>query len=50
MIRRALLMLAIAGIYVAVKRNLQHAAPPAKDVAADARWANEGGNNAPSSV
>jgi hypothetical protein len=50
MIRRALLLLAIAGICVAIKRNLRNAAQPAKDVAADAQWANEGGANAPSSV
>jgi hypothetical protein len=50
MIRRALLLLAIAGICVAIKRNFRHAAQTAKDVAADAQWANEGGANAPSSV
>ena len=46
MIRRALLLLAIAGIYVAIKRNLQRSTPPVKD-AAEAQWANEGGANAP---
>jgi hypothetical protein len=48
MIRRALLLLAMAGIYVAIKRNFRNAAQPVKDVAADAQWANEGGANAPS--
>lgn len=47
MIRRALLLLAIAGIYVAIKRNLQRSTPPVKDAAAEAQWANEGGANAP---
>jgi hypothetical protein len=50
MIRRALLLLAIAGIYLAIKRTLRNTAQPVKDVAADAQWANEGGANAPSSV
>ena len=50
MIRRALLLLAIAGIYMAIKPILQNSARPAKDAAADARWANEGGANAPSSL
>lgn len=48
--RRALLLLAMAGIYVAIRRNRQNPARPAKDAAADARWANEGGANAPSFV
>jgi hypothetical protein len=50
MIRRAVLLLAIAGICVVIKRSLRNAAQPVKDVAADAQWANEGGANAPSSV
>jgi len=50
MIRRALLLLAMAGIYVAIKRNFRNAAQRAKDMAADAQWANEGGANAPSAV
>lgn len=48
MIRRALLLLALAGIYVGIKRKMQNAAPPAKDEEAAARWANEGGAIAPS--
>lgn len=50
MIRRALLLLALAGIYVLVKRNAKGAASPASDHDADARWATEGGANAPASV
>lgn len=50
MIRRALLLLAIAGIYVLVKRNAKTPTPHPSDRAADARWANEGGANAPTSV
>jgi hypothetical protein len=50
MIRRALLLLAMAGIYLAIKRNFRNAVQPVKDVGADAQWANEGGANAPSSV
>jgi hypothetical protein len=49
MIRRALLLLTIAGIYIALKRNRQHKRS-ADDCAADAGWANEGGANAPASV
>jgi hypothetical protein len=50
MIRRALLLLTIAGIYIALKRNGQKAKRSANDQAADASWANEGGANAPASV
>jgi hypothetical protein len=50
MIRRALLLLALAGIYVGIKRKLQNDAQPVEDQAAAAQWANEGGANAPSSV
>jgi hypothetical protein len=50
MIRRVLLLLAIASICVAIRRNFQNAAQPVKDEAADAQWANEGGANSPSSV
>jgi hypothetical protein len=49
MIRRALLLLAIAGIYVAIKRSIEKSPQPAADRAADARWANEGGAHAPAS-
>jgi hypothetical protein len=50
MIRRALLLLAMVGIYVAIKRKLDNAAQPVKDESVDSQWANEGGANAPSSV
>jgi hypothetical protein len=51
MIRRALLLLTIAGIYIALKkRHDQNAKRPANEHAADANWANEGGANAPASV
>jgi hypothetical protein len=50
MIRRALLLLTLAGIYLALKRGGQKDALPATDHAADAQWANEGGANAPASV
>jgi hypothetical protein len=50
MIRRVLLLLAMVGIYAAIKRSLQTEVRPAKDHAADAQWANEGGANAPASV
>jgi hypothetical protein len=50
MIRRALLLLAMAGIYVAIKRSNQKPSQPATDRAADARWANEGGAQAPASL
>jgi hypothetical protein len=50
MIRRALLLLAMAGIYVAIRRSLQNEVPSAKDNAAEAQWVNEGGANAPASV
>ncbi len=50
MIRRALLLLAIAGIYMLVKRNGKALTPHPSDREADSRWANEGGANAPTSV
>jgi hypothetical protein len=50
MIRRALLLLAMAGIYVAIKSSLQKNSQPAKDHAAEAQWANEGGANSPAIV
>jgi hypothetical protein len=50
MIRRALLLLAMAGIYVAIKRSLQPQAPLAEDPSAEAQWTNEGGANAPAPV
>jgi hypothetical protein len=50
MIRRALLLLALAGIYVAIKRSAEKPSQPASDRAADARWANEGGAHTPASL
>ncbi len=50
MIRRALLLLAMAGIYIAIKRSIQKPPPLATDHAADARWANEGGAHAPATL
>jgi hypothetical protein len=47
MIRRALLLLTMAGIYVAISRSLQSEVRPAKDHEAEAQWANEGGAIAP---
>jgi hypothetical protein len=47
MIRRALLLLALAGIYVAIKRSLQAEVRPVNDNTAEAQWANEGGASAP---
>jgi len=47
MIRRALLLLALAGIYVAIKRSLQTERRSVNDDASEAQWANEGGANAP---
>jgi hypothetical protein len=49
MIRRALLLLALAGVYVAITRRRQ-TARLAKDHAAEAQWANEGGASAPAAV
>ncbi|HEY0748978.1 MAG TPA: hypothetical protein VGD63_19900 [Steroidobacteraceae bacterium] len=53
MIRRALLILAIAGIYVAVKRNAQQNVRNGqrKDQRdQQSTWANEGGANVPTGV
>jgi hypothetical protein len=50
MIRRALLLLTLAAVYIAVKRNAAKASVSTTDHAADAQWANEGGANAPTSV
>jgi hypothetical protein len=50
MLRRALLLLAVAAIYMAIKNNRQNPKQPSADKAADAQWANEGGANAPASV
>ena len=50
MIRRALLVLTLAGLYMAFKRAGQRRDLQANDRSADAQWANEGGANAPESV
>jgi hypothetical protein len=50
MLRRALLSLAMAAIYVAIKRSNLRLSQPALDRAADAQWAKEGGAHAPSFV
>jgi hypothetical protein len=50
MIRRTLLLLAIAGLYMAIRRHGRERARRAADRDADAQWANEGGANAPPSV
>ena len=51
MIRRALLLVTLAAIYIAYKRSRSNRpAPGAADHASDAQWANEGGANAPASV
>jgi hypothetical protein len=47
MIGRALLLLAIAAIYVAIKRSNHRVSQAAMDRTANARWANEGGAHAP---
>lgn len=50
MIRKLILVLAAAGIYLAVKRGLELQARQTKDRAAEAQWANEGGANSPPSL
>jgi hypothetical protein len=46
MIKRTLLLLAIAGIYIWIRRNQQSAAPVKEaERAAESEWANEGGAN-----
>jgi hypothetical protein len=50
MIRRALLVLTLAAVYMAYKRAQANRANPEADHEADAQWANEGGANAPASV
>lgn len=47
MIRRALLLLALVGVYLAYKQSKHAAGAAASDQEEDARWANEGGANAP---
>ena len=48
MIRRTLLLLAMVGIYVAIKRSLQTEVRQNRDRTAEAQWANEGGASAAS--
>ena len=48
MIRRALLVLTIAAIYLAIKRSAENKVRRAVERDADAQWANEGGANTPS--
>jgi hypothetical protein len=50
MIRRLLLLLAVAAVYVAFQRSRNNARQRAVDDEAEAQWANEGGANSPSSV
>ena len=50
MIRRTLLLMLLAGVYIAIKRYAEKQARPSPEHAADAQWANEGGANAPASV
>jgi hypothetical protein len=50
MIRRAIILLSAAAIYLMVKRSMREADKPVQDRNADAQWANEGGANSPSSV
>lgn len=46
MIRRALVLLIMAGIYVAIRRSVPTEVRPAIDNEAEVQWANEGGANA----
>jgi hypothetical protein len=50
MIRRVLLLLAIAGIYVAVARRRQTTGRPVEDHTAESQWANEGGTSGPATL
>ena len=50
MFRRAFLLLAMAGIYVAIRRSLEAEVPRAIDQRAEAQWANEGGDHTPVSI
>jgi hypothetical protein len=49
MIRRALFILALAGIYIMVKRIVDQPAD-GMDLAAESQWANEGGSPSPDTV
>jgi len=48
MIRRALLLLSLAAVYIVIKNNRKP--PDQADHLDEAQWANEGGANAPASV
>jgi hypothetical protein len=50
MIRGALFILALAGIYLIAKSTRNQTGPRQEDHAADAQWANEGGGNSPATV
>ncbi len=50
MIRRALLLLTVAAVYILVKRSVEAPATRAPDQQANADWANEGGANAAPNV
>ena len=50
MIRRALFLLTVAGIYILVKRSVNAVADVTTESRADSQWANEGGANSPSTV
>jgi len=50
MIRRALFLLVIAGIYVAITRRRQTDRRRVEDHAAESQWANEGGASAPATL
>jgi hypothetical protein len=49
MIRRALLLITIAAIYLAIKQSGKNR-QRADDHASEAQWANEGGANSPGTV
>jgi hypothetical protein len=51
MIRRAIVLLAAAGVYILIKRTLERMTSDGPDEhRAEAEWANEGGQNSPASV
>jgi hypothetical protein len=47
MIRRILLLLAMAGIYLAIQRSMRTQMERDENHSAEAQWANEGGANSP---
>lgn len=50
MIRRALVLISIAALYVAIKRAAEKNREQPVDHDSEAQWANEGGANAPATV